>query len=180
MCVCIQIPLYKFENPRLSCLVRTFIVLVSLGKTESQKYKEVFQLVSIGDKTGAGTHNPAKPHSNHSLINLSLPPTGWPRIQLGLRLNRPHFINFPFFTLPSFLVLTFSSHESSSSFYSSFRKPSSHMFLLYGFHDILSMWLIPSSGWLLWGDFCIILGLGIHFLPVSDNRDCLPKCPQCR
>lgn len=74
--MCIQILLYKFENPRLSCLVRTFIVLVSLGKTESQKYKEVFQLVSMGDKTGSGTHNPAKPHSNHSLINLSLPPTG--------------------------------------------------------------------------------------------------------
>lgn len=75
-------------------------------------------------------------------MNLSLPPTGWPRIQLGLKSDRPHFTSFPLFTLPSFLVLTFSSHESSSSFYFRFRKLSTHMFLLYGFHDILSMWLI--------------------------------------
>lgn len=27
-----------------------------------------------------------------------------------------------------------------------------------------------------WRRFCIIFGLGIHFLPMSDNRDSLPKC----
>jgi len=39
------------------------------------------------------------------------------------------------------------------------------------------MWLIPSTGCLLGGGFCIIFGVGIHFLPMSDNRDCLSKCP---
>lgn len=125
----------------------------------------------------AGTLNPDKPHSSYWLINLPFPPTGWPRIPFGLRLNSLHFISFPFFTLSFFLVLTFSSHESSYFFYSIFRKLSSHMFLLYSFHGISSMWLIPSSGWLLGGGFYIIFGLGIHFLPVSDSRDCLPKCP---
>lgn len=60
--------------------------------------------------------------------------------------------------LPIFHSFFFPGLTSSFSFfYSSYRELPSHIFLLYSFHNIPSMWRIPTSGWPLEEAFILFL-----------------------